>query len=294
MELLAAIEGTCAGDRPEAAAFLYTWLQERAATEWRRFGGLGAEDGEDTATGVLLRLHGARERYRSRVQEEAASPRLETLQTASRYGLAAEELSALIGRPLSPAERAALDPFTSEASVVRYLVTSLRNGMKTLCKRRGRRVEQELPPDRDPDLAVTRAPGALDAGVVVLLERMLVEFVAWGNARSAGGGDRNLEALDEVRRAAAAGLSAAGLAEEELPGGEPREVKKLAASKQKRWTRARDRFYQFARDERRSTAGEREMMPDLLRLFDVWYRVRARGVRKRSTGRPASKPGVSP
>lgn len=294
MDLQAAIEGTCAGDRPEATAALYAWLQERVATEVRRFGGLGVQDGEDVATNVLMRLYGARERYRSRVREEAASPQLKTLRTASRRGLGAEELAELLGRPLSPGERGALDPFTSEASVVRYLVSSLRNGMRTLCEQRGRRVDRDLAEDRDLDLAVSRAPGELDAVLLVLLERMLAEFAAWGNARSAGGGDRSLEALDEVRRAAEAGLSAADLAAEELPGGDPREVKKLAASKQKRWTRARDRFHQFARDERRCTAEEREMMPDVLRCFDVWYRVRGRGVRKRSSGRPASKPGVSP
>lgn len=289
MGLLHTFLGACAGDDGAGTA-LYTALTTLSTTALAGLRGSGASapDAEDAVSTVIVRVWRSRARFLDELAEAGDQASLRGIRKASRRGVTQAEAVAAIGRPLSAAELAAFDSLADDLAVKKYLVAALRNVLRD-------RLRGLAKMTAEPEaVAVQPEPTIFDAVVPMLLTTVLAEYVAWGNAQSKGGGDRNRVALDELRAAQAAGVGAREVVRQAQPGLQGKAFTAAVGARRKMWSRARERFHKFVLDVRRSPRDERDCLPDVLRLFDDLYRIRQRAVRKEDPPRPPVQTGVSP
>jgi len=191
-----------------------------------------------------------------------------------------------LGRPLSEAERAAINPFSDDGAVTGYFMTALRNAARDEVRRekaairKARRAAQEqkyIPPS--PLEGIPRE-------ILGNAERLLVEELLPTFKRT---NPRDWESLREI----ASGEAARDIAARELDEGfDEDELLCQRSALYQRWCRARKRLIKAVEAMPGDGEYHRETVVALRILIDEHYR-RKSSVRYQDSNRPVERTGES-
>jgi len=252
------------GHTPEQGATLAARLADLAS---RLDFPVDARDGAPAV--VFIHWHRSLHRHLDALRDHAGTDASRQVRRCSRRGASAAEIAGVLGRPLSEAEEAALDPFADDGAATGYFVNALKNACRDLLPKP--LPPPPTPPPEPPPLPPWCTPEALAAARRFMDTEVLPPF-----ARSNPDEMRWLMQLERGEAAQAIAEAALGA------GASPKALKTGRNLVFKHWQRARDRLQRLVEEDLK---GDKEfrtrMVQALLCHIEERFRRNAAPVRVR-------------